>query len=192
MRECVMAQSMTMIALHVRPTVLWHESETHCVCSCVASEWTLRLFVDDIVVRERIVEGVRPMLRIAQEWRETVSNAHDVAAQSESRSRFDRRLTAPERRNVPRGGRRANDASRKAGAAQSERDGSPAGTRTETEAHHGDLTALKAELERLREENAILRDSALAFGALAERLNTAVRQHGGSGDDRSASRSRMS
>lgn len=181
-----------MISLHVRPTVLWHESETHCVCSCVASEWTLRLFVDDIVVRERVVEGVRPMLRIAQEWRETVSNAHDVAAQSESRSRFDHRLAAPERRTVPRGGRRASDPSRMAGAAQSATDGSPTAVRTETDPDHGDLCALKAELERLREENAILRDSALAFGALAERLNTAVRQHGGSRGTRSAGRSRMS
>ena len=162
------------------------------MCSCVASEGTLRLFVDDIVVRERVVEGVRPMLRIAQEWRETVSNAHDVAAQSESRSRFDRRVTDSERRNVPRGGRRADDPPRMAGADQSAAEGSPGATQTETDPHSGDLFALKAELDRLREENAILRDSALAFGALAERLNTVVREHGGSRGTRSAGRSRMS
>jgi hypothetical protein len=41
--------------------------------------------------------------------------------------------------------------------------------------NQADLAALLGELSRLREENRLLRESALGFGALAERLNSALR-----------------
>lgn len=44
--------------------------------------------------------------------------------------------------------------------------------------NQADLSALLGELSRLREENRLLRESALGFGALAERLSSALRNDG--------------
>lgn len=64
------------------------------------------------------------------------------------------RRTGPDRRAIPRGGRRRHERDR------SDRD---------------TIIDLVVENAALREENALLRRAALAFGALAERLNTTVR-----------------
>ena len=68
----------------------------------------------------------------------------------------DRRVT-PDRRAVTRGGRRGDKRS------QPDRD---------------TIASLLKEIALLREENELLRRAALAFGALAERLNTALRSGG--------------
>jgi hypothetical protein len=68
----------------------------------------------------------------------------------------DRRVT-PDRRAVARGGRRRDERSR------SERE---------------TIASLVTEIAALREENALLRRAAIAFGALAERLNAVLRSGG--------------
>ena len=71
-----------------------------------------------------------------------------------SRPERDRRVT-PNRRAVVRGGRRGNERKR------SDRE---------------TIASLLTEIAALREENALLRRAAIAFGALAERLNSALKK----------------
>jgi hypothetical protein len=54
----------------------------------------------------------------------------------------------------------------------------PIGPGTVESLNQADLSALLGELSRLREENRLLRESALGFGALAERLSSALRKDG--------------
>jgi hypothetical protein len=68
----------------------------------------------------------------------------------------DRRVT-PDRRAVTRGGRRRGERSR---------------------ADRETIAGLLTEIAALREENALLRRAAIAFGALAERLNKTLRSGG--------------
>jgi hypothetical protein len=90
------------------------------------------------------------MLQTAQLWRETVEKmTAPVTAKQLARIAPDRRTFPAERRAVMRGGRRHSDPN----------------------APILDVTALLAEVGQLREENELLRDAALTFGELAERLN---------------------
>jgi hypothetical protein len=68
----------------------------------------------------------------------------------------DRRVT-PDRRAVTRGGRRPSERSR---------------------ADRETIANLLTEIAALREENALLRRAAIAFGALAERLNHTLKSAG--------------
>lgn len=139
----------SMITLHGRPIILWHEARTHCDCACVSSQWTLRQYIDQVPIQERVFNDVRAMLRTSSQWREAAVNNMLNAMIDPPAMELDRRNTAPERRSVVRGGRRSAEQSR----------------------YHLDTAALLAEVGKLREENALLRDASLTFGALAERLS---------------------
>jgi len=96
----------------VRPIVLWRTARWYCECGYSPHEWTLRLFVDNVIASECVVDNVAAMVRIAQQWRHAVLS--DVsAAPAEPGSIVDagpdRRENVGERRAVPRGGRRATD-----------------------------------------------------------------------------------
>jgi hypothetical protein len=54
----------------------------------------------------------------------------------------------------------------------------PSGPANLESLNQADRSALLGELSRLREENRLLRESALGFGALAERLSSALRKDG--------------
>lgn len=98
------------VDIYVRQTLLWRASRWHCDCQCDASQWTVRLFVDAILVNELVVDNVRAMLSIAEHWRDGVEG--DAAGPQLGqivRLEGDRRQNPPERRAVPRGGRRATD-----------------------------------------------------------------------------------
>ena len=94
----------------VRPIVLWRTERWHCECGYSPHEWTLRLFVDNVVASECVVDNVAGMVRIAQQWRHAVlSDAPAADAAAIAQHQADRRHNAGERRAVPRGGRRATD-----------------------------------------------------------------------------------
>ena len=102
-----------MIDMHVRPTVLWREARWHCECSAGTALWTLRLFVDDTLASECVVDSAHALLPIAQKWREAVGGhgpGSDLAQILIPKA--DRRQQAPERRAIPRGGRRATEPGR--------------------------------------------------------------------------------
>jgi hypothetical protein len=144
----------TSVSLHVRPIVLWRDDKVTCECSYASSVWTLRLMAGHAPARERAYVGVSPMLRTALLWRETVEKmTGPVTARQLARIAPDRRNVPAERRAVMRGGRRHRDAN----------------------AANLDVTALLAEVGHLREENELLRNAALTFGALAERLSLRVK-----------------
>jgi hypothetical protein len=141
------------LTLHVHPIVLWRESTAHCECACDAGRWTVRLCVDTGTTDERVVEGVGPMLRLAQVWRQPFIHDLQEAAPDRAPADGDRRRKPRERRAFARGGRRRGERYRS----------------------HVDTAALVTEIAGLREENALLRDAAVTFGGLAERLNTRLR-----------------
>jgi hypothetical protein len=94
----------------VRPIVLWRTERWYCECGYSPHEWTLRLFVDNVVASECVVDNVAGMVRIAQQWRHAVLSDRAVAEAAEiAQSEPERRLNPAERRAVPRGGRRATD-----------------------------------------------------------------------------------
>jgi hypothetical protein len=94
----------------VRPIVLWRNERWHCECGYSPHEWTLRLFVDNVVASECVVDNVAGMVRIAQQWRHAVLSDGSAAHAAEiALSEVDRRLNPAERRAVPRGGRRETD-----------------------------------------------------------------------------------
>ncbi len=138
-----------MTPLHVQPTVLWRASSAYCECACESSQWTLRLCVGSVTVEERVGDRIAPLLPIAQQWRENVRRV----LEDKEPAKDDRRRARHDRRAVRRAGRRGEE---------------PYGT----DRH---AVALLAEVARLREENMLLRHAALAFGALAERLNEKIR-----------------
>lgn len=138
------------VRFYVRPIVLWREDSVICECSYASSVWTLRLMVGGAPARERTHTGVTPMLGTAQLWRETVEKVTaPVTDRPVARIGPDRRTLPAERRAVMRGGRRHSDAN----------------------APDLDVPLLLAEVGHLREENELLRNAALTFGALAERLS---------------------
>lgn len=99
--------------IHLSPTMLWKASNWHCACQCEASRWTVRLFVDAILVNEVVVDSVPAMRAIAEHWRDSVASEPAAARLGQLVGvERDRRESTPERRAVPRGGRRSIDASR--------------------------------------------------------------------------------
>lgn len=144
-----------MLTLHVHPIVLWREATAHCECACDGGRWTVRLCAGSATTVERVVDGVGPMLRIAQAWRQPFTDDVREGTPDRAPAAGNRRHAAPDRRAFARGGRRAGERYRS----------------------HLDTAALVAELAVLREENALLRDAAMTFGGLAERLNTKLRSH---------------
>ena len=147
-----------MMIPHVRPIVLWRESSTYCECAWLLSRWTLRLRVGRLTAVERVFDGVGPMLRIAHLWREALLKEVPDTTANPTSITCDRRQTPPERRAVARGGRRG----------------------TEPQRSQLDPGTLLSEVASLWEENAMLRDSALSFGALAERLSQKLKLRGDS------------
>jgi hypothetical protein len=98
------------LGIEVRPIVLWRTSRWHCECGYRSYEWTLRLFVDDVLATECVVDNVSAMVRIAQQWRHAVlSDASATEPALFLQLKEDRRQNPPERRAVPRGGRRETD-----------------------------------------------------------------------------------
>ena len=98
------------VRMAVRPIVLWRTARWHCECGYSPHEWTLRLFVDDVIASECVVDNVAEMVRIAQQWRHAVLSDHSAPNPAASaKPQPDRRQNAEERRAVPRGGRRATD-----------------------------------------------------------------------------------
>ena len=98
------------VRMAVRPIVLWRTARWHCECGYSPHEWTLRLFVDDVIAGECVVDNVAGMVRIAQQWRHAVLSDHsapNLAASAQPQP--DRRQNTEERRAVPRGGRRDTD-----------------------------------------------------------------------------------
>ena len=93
----------------VRPIELWRSERWHCECGYSPHEWTLRLFVDNVVASECIVDNVAGMVRIAQQWRHAVLSDAPAADTVGIVQSPDRRQNIAERRSVPRGGRRATD-----------------------------------------------------------------------------------
>jgi hypothetical protein len=97
----------------VRPIVLWRSARWHCECGYSPHEWTLRLFVDNVIASECVVDTVAAMVRIAQQWRHAVlSDPSGAAPEPVAYLKPDRRGNIVERRTVPRGGRRATDPGR--------------------------------------------------------------------------------
>jgi hypothetical protein len=141
------------LSLHVHPIILWREATAHCECACDSGRWTVRLCVESAATTEQVVDGVGPMLRLAQAWRQPFTEDVGDASPDPAPADGDRRHAAPERRAFARGGRRGSERYRS----------------------HLDTAALVAELAALRAENALLRDAAVTFGGLAERLNTKLR-----------------
>ncbi len=137
-----------MVTLHVPPIVLWRESNVWCECACVSSKWTLRLGVGSMTVAERVGDRIAPLLSTAQRWRQNLATTAKPVDTAPPQQHGDRRRNASERRAAGRGGRRAEEPYR-------------------SDRH---TVVLLAEVARLRDENALLREAALTFGALAERL----------------------
>ena len=101
-----------MLKFHVRSNVLWRECRWHCECGYVSSQWAANLYMDDVIVAECVTDNVRTMLRTAEYWRDAVrSDVSNVELLGLVRSKVERQNT-PERRAVPRGGRRAIDPGR--------------------------------------------------------------------------------
>jgi hypothetical protein len=146
------------VSLHVRPIVLWREDNVICECSYASSVWTLRLMVGGTPARERTHSGVTAMLETARIWRDTVEKVPArVTDRPVARIGPDRRTLPAERRAVMRGGRRHSDA----------------------QAPDLNVPLLLTEVGHLREENELLRNAALTFGALAERLSLRAKSNTG-------------
>jgi hypothetical protein len=60
-----------MVTSCIPPIVLWRVEHTRCECVYSSPTWTLRLWVGQTMVRERVGTGVGSMFRAAQLWRET-------------------------------------------------------------------------------------------------------------------------
>jgi hypothetical protein len=58
--------------IDARATLLWRESRWHCECGCVASQWIVHLYADEVIVAERAFDGLSPMLRTAHRWHAAV------------------------------------------------------------------------------------------------------------------------
>lgn len=78
----------------ISPLVLWREDHTRCDCIHSSSSWTLRLWVGQTMVRERVGAGVGPLLRAAQLWRETEVKFRLVAWHSPARLKDARDATS--------------------------------------------------------------------------------------------------
>jgi hypothetical protein len=99
--------------LRVRTTLLWRESRWHCECGRVASQWIAHLYKDDVIVAECAFDLLSPMLHTAQHWRAAVKNDESGALLlAQLQAEKERRENVPERRAVPRGGRRGTDPGR--------------------------------------------------------------------------------
>ena len=96
----------------MRTMLLWRESRWHCECGRVASQWIAHLYVDNVIVAENTFDLLSPMLRTAHRWRAAVKP--DPAALILVNDAFEneQRQNEPERRAVPRGGRRETDPGR--------------------------------------------------------------------------------
>jgi hypothetical protein len=106
------------------------------------------------LVEERAGDRITPLLPIAQQWRENVTRRVLGDEEPTSQPNDDRRRGAlDDRRAVRRAGRRGEEPYR-------------------SDRH---TVALLAEVARLRDENALLREAALTFGALADRLTKRIR-----------------
>jgi hypothetical protein len=98
------------VRMAVRPIELWRTARWHCECGYSPHEWTLRLFVDEVIATECVVDNVAGMVRIAQQWRHAVlSDVSGAEPAAFLQPLPDRRQNVGERRAVPRGGRRGYD-----------------------------------------------------------------------------------
>ena len=82
------------VRMAVRPIELWRTARWHCECGYSPHEWTLRLFVDEVIATECVVDNVAGMVRIAQQWRHAVSGWMRINASH--RTAVDRQ-SAPDR-----------------------------------------------------------------------------------------------
>ena len=97
----------------VRTMLLWRESRWHCECGRVRARWIAHLYVDDVIAAERAFNLLSPMLRITQRWRAAVkSDPAALVLVDDGLFDNEQRQNEPERRAVPRGGRRGTDPGR--------------------------------------------------------------------------------
>lgn len=101
------------LTFQVRSNVLWREDRWHCVCGYVSSRWTANLHMDDVVLAECVADSLRTMLRTAAYWRDAVrSDVSEAEMLGLVRAKVEPRQNSPERRAIPRGGRRETDPGR--------------------------------------------------------------------------------
>lgn len=101
------------LTFHVRSNVLWREGRWHCECGYVSSRWTANLYMDDVILAECVADSLRTMLRTAAYWRDAVrSDVSEAEMLGLVRARVEPRQNSPERRAIPRGGRRETDPGR--------------------------------------------------------------------------------
>ena len=94
----------------MRATRLWRDGRWHCECGCVSSRWIAHLYLEDVIVGESTFDSLSPMLRLAHYWHAAVRKDDTGALLvNDLDLENDRRQTTPERRSVPRGGRRGTD-----------------------------------------------------------------------------------
>ena len=99
-----------MAKFHVRSNVLWRECRWHCECGYVSSKWAANLYRDNVIVAECATDNLRTMLRTAAYWRDAVrSDVSDAEMLGLVRAKVEARQNSPERRAIPRGGRRETD-----------------------------------------------------------------------------------
>ena len=106
------ARPSPLVKFEVHSNVLWRESRWVCEYGYESSQWVGTLYLDDEVIAQ-YADRLRAVLEMTQRWRDAVKTIpNDPQLAKWLGARHDRRGAPTNRRAVPRGGRRATDASR--------------------------------------------------------------------------------
>jgi hypothetical protein len=107
------SESHALANVDVRATLLWRESRWHCECGLVNGRWIAHLYLEEAIVAECAFTLLSPMLRMTYRWQAAVQkNPSALILVDDAPFEDDRRQNEPERRVVPRGGRRGSDPGR--------------------------------------------------------------------------------
>jgi hypothetical protein len=99
-----------LISFSLYPNVMWHEGRWRCECGYVSTQWVATLYFNDIVMAQCTDSSLLTALRSMDGWRQSVTRSQAVMPPKDERTpEENRRQNAPERRAVPRGGRRSRD-----------------------------------------------------------------------------------
>ena len=97
------------VTFHLSPNMLWQASRGRCECGYASAAWVATLYFDDLVMAQRTDSSLLSVLRSVDHWRTSVTRSHAVTQPTDPPLDENRRVNAPERRKVPRGGRRSRD-----------------------------------------------------------------------------------